>query len=129
MTKEEIKSVSIRQYLETNGYNPVLVRKGEYYYLSPLRNENSPSFSVNPSKNLWNDFGEHKGGDLINLYQAMNPGTTYQEAKAALEIEIKKNGLKYSKDYEAEAKTEEEKQKWIASQKENNEKQIGRAHV
>ena len=98
MTKEEIKSVSIRQYLETNGYNHVLVRKGEYYYLSPLRNENSPSFSVNPSKNLWNDFGEHKGGDLINLYQAMNPGTTYQEAKAALEIEIKKNGLKYSKD-------------------------------
>ena len=62
---------------------------------------------------------------MINLYQAMNPGTTYQEAKAALEIEIKKNGLKYSKDYEAEAKAEEEeeKQKWIASQKENNEKQ------
>lgn len=123
MTKEEIKSVSIRQYLELNGYNPVLVRKGEYYYLSPLRNENTPSFSVNPAKNLWNDFGGNKGGDLINLYQAMNPGTSYHEAMSALESEIKKNGLKYAVDYEAAAKAEEEKQKWITSQKEKKERE------
>lgn len=123
MTIDEIKSVSIRQYLEVKGFNPLYLRKGNYWYLSPLRNESQPSFSVNPDKNLWNDFGEGKGGNLINLYQTMNPGKTNHEVLSELEAEIKKHGLIYAVDYEAEAKAKQEKQDWIDSQIEERERQ------
>jgi hypothetical protein len=37
------------------------------WYLSPFRNEATPSFKVNQSANLWYDFGEGKGGTVIVL--------------------------------------------------------------
>ena len=56
MTIEEIKSVSIVQFLESQGYHHVYILKENYWYLSPFRTEASPSFNVSPKKNLWNDF-------------------------------------------------------------------------
>lgn len=50
MTIDEIKSVSIIQFLETQGYHKSHVFKGNYWYLSPFRSEQSPSFNVNPVK-------------------------------------------------------------------------------
>ena len=69
MTIEEIKSVSIVQFLESQGYHHVYILKENYWYLSPFRTEASPSFNVSPKKNLWNDFGAGEGGNLINLVQ------------------------------------------------------------
>ena len=43
MTIDEIKSVSIIQFLETQGYHKSHVLKGNYWYLSPFRSEQSPS--------------------------------------------------------------------------------------
>ena len=37
------------------------------WYRSPYREEHTPSFKVNPEKNLWFDFGEGKGGNIFAL--------------------------------------------------------------
>ena len=79
MTIEEIKSVSIVQFLESQGYHHVYILKENYWYLSPFRTEASPSFNVCPKKNLWNDFGAGEGGNLINLVQKMNPSWNNHE--------------------------------------------------
>ena len=39
MTIEEIKSVSIVQFLESLGYHHVYILKENYWYLSPFRTE------------------------------------------------------------------------------------------
>lgn len=69
MTIDEIKSVSIVQFLETEGFQYAYIHRGNYWYLSPFRAESSPSFNVSPTKNLWNDFGANSGGNIINLVQ------------------------------------------------------------
>lgn len=51
MTIEEIKSVSIVQFLESQGYHHVYILKENYWYPSPFRTEASPSFNVSPKKN------------------------------------------------------------------------------
>lgn len=73
MTIDEIKSVSIVQFLETEGFQYAYIHRGNYWYLSPFRAESSPSFNVSPTKNLWNDFGANSGGNIINLVQKMHP--------------------------------------------------------
>lgn len=104
MTIEEIKSVSIVQFLESQGYHHVYILKENYWYLSPLRTEASPSFNVSPKKNLWNDFGAGEGGNLINLVQKMNPSWNNHEVLTYLEQKIKEHHLQYSADYEAQRK-------------------------
>lgn len=66
---DQLRQISIADYLENQGFRPVRHSKGgrELLYFSPLRNESSPSFSVNTEKNLWYDYGEGKGGDIFSL--------------------------------------------------------------
>ena len=54
-------------YLASLGHQPQKIRNSDYWYLSPLRQERTPSFKVNRNKNLWHDFGSGKGGDLIDF--------------------------------------------------------------
>ena len=51
---------------------PVKKNKNEYLYLSPFRNERTPSFSVNINKNLFYDFGAGIGGNNIDLIKKIN---------------------------------------------------------
>ena len=39
----------------------------ELLMCSPLREDHSPSFSVNLEKGCWNDFATHEGGTLTDL--------------------------------------------------------------
>ena len=96
MTIEEIKSVSIVLFLESQGYHHVDILKENYWYLSPFRTEASPSFNVSPKNNLWNDFGAGEGGNLINLVQKMNPSWNNHEVLTYLEQKIKEHHLQYS---------------------------------
>ena len=66
MTIDEIKSISILQWMRSNNYGEG-VRKGKnYFFCSPLRSERTPSFAVNTTKNLWCDFGNaYKNGGNI----------------------------------------------------------------
>ncbi len=76
MTISEAKRIRIIDYLQQLGHKPQYIKHGEYWYLSPLRQEKTPSFSVNDRLNVWYDFGEAAGGDLVELgkylYQTEN---------------------------------------------------------
>lgn len=65
-SKETLKSISIPEYLGSLGIYPAHQTGQELQYFSPFRQEQSPSFFVNPSKNVFNDFAGEKG-DIIRL--------------------------------------------------------------
>lgn len=64
---EEVKKTDIVEYLSTLGFKPSKIRRQNYWYLSPLRDEKNPSFKVNRNINRWYDFGEGKGGNIIDF--------------------------------------------------------------
>lgn len=67
MTIEEAKQVRIVDFLAQLGHHAQYVKSEQYWYLSPLRSEQSPSFKVNDRLNEWYDFGAATGGDLVEL--------------------------------------------------------------
>ena len=67
MTIEEAKQVRIVDFLAQLGHHAQYVKSDQYWYLSPLRDEQSPSFKVNDRLNEWYDFGAATGGDLVEL--------------------------------------------------------------
>ena len=74
-----IKRYPIVEYLERKGIKPVRKTLTYAMYRSPLREETHPSFKVDTEKNLWIDYGEGKGGSIIDLCMRME-GCTLQEA-------------------------------------------------
>lgn len=54
-------------FLAQLGHHAQYVKSDQYWYLSPLRDEQSPSFKVNDRLNEWYDFGAATGGDLVEL--------------------------------------------------------------
>ena len=67
MNIKEAKQIRLVEYLRIIGYAPVYVRGCQFWYLSPLRKERTPSFKVNDNLNEWYDFGLSAGGDIIEL--------------------------------------------------------------
>ncbi len=55
MTIAEAKQLRIVDYLARLGYHPRSVKSDQYWYLSPLRDERTPSFKVNDRLNEWYD--------------------------------------------------------------------------
>ncbi|WP_439481614.1 toprim domain-containing protein [Cyclobacterium plantarum] len=81
MNAKEANKISIVTYLDQLGIKPSKVKAGYCFYLSPYREEKTPSFKVHPNKNLWVDFGDgNAGGTLIDLVLKMNPNFTISEA-------------------------------------------------
>ena len=74
-----IKRYPIVEYLERKGIKPVRKTPTYAMYRSPLREETHPSFKVDTEKNLWIDYGEGRGGSIIDLCMRME-GCTLQEA-------------------------------------------------
>ena len=67
MNIDEIRKIPLVDFLNHLGYQPTgRDSKGLWFY-APYRNERNPSFHVNPSKNLWFDFGTGMGGDIFSL--------------------------------------------------------------
>ena len=62
-----LKNISIRQFLARRDIQPKYERNGYGMYLSPLREERTPSFKVDYVQNLWYDFGLGEGGTLLTL--------------------------------------------------------------
>lgn len=69
------KSIPLLAIMAKLGCTPVgCAAGGNYYFLSPFREEKTPSFVVCEPKNVWIDFGEvpeagqkHVGGDVLKL--------------------------------------------------------------
>lgn len=74
-----IKRYPIVEYLERKGIKPVRRTPSYVLYRSPLREETHPSFKVDTEKNLWIDYGEGRGGSIIDLCMRME-GCTLSEA-------------------------------------------------
>ena len=64
---EEEKNTDIVDYLSSIGFKPAKVTRNDYWYLSPFRDETTPSFKVNRNMNRWYDFGDGKGGNMIDF--------------------------------------------------------------
>lgn len=67
MNCKAINRLDMVDYLAGQGHCPAFVRSGNYWYLSPLREEKTPSFKVNRKFNVWYDHGLQKGGNLVDF--------------------------------------------------------------
>lgn len=79
---EKIKEMDMVVYLSKLGYEPAKIRNADYWYLSPLRNENIPSFKINRKLNRWYDHGLGNGGNIIDfaiLYHNCTVGELLQK--------------------------------------------------
>ena len=86
-----IKRYSIMEYLERKGIRPVRRTPAYAMYRSPFREETHPSFKVDTEKNLWIDYGEGRGGSIIDLCMRME-GCTLSEAIRRLGQNAPDNG-------------------------------------
>lgn len=67
MNIEQASNISLVEFLAWLGHHPVKIYGKKYWYNSPYRNENTPSFKVNMAINQWYDFGVGEGGGIILL--------------------------------------------------------------
>jgi hypothetical protein len=69
MNIKDAKEIDIVNYLSERGIEPEKIVGNNYWYKSPLpnRGERTASFKVNRKINKWYDWGEGKGGNLIDL--------------------------------------------------------------
>ncbi|AKD56979.1 toprim domain-containing protein [Spirosoma radiotolerans] len=82
---EQLKAIPITHYLSEQGLQPVKANGAELVYYSPKHEEHTPSFFVNPQKNVFHDYsGVGEQGDIIRLIQYIN-GCSFMEAINALE--------------------------------------------
>ncbi len=94
MKKEDlsrIKRYPIVEYLERKDIKPVRRTAAYALYCSPLREETHPSFKVDTEKNLWIDYGEGRGGSIIDLCIRME-GCMLSEAIRRLGQNASDNG-------------------------------------
>lgn len=61
------KNISIKLLLAERGILPKQERPGYGMYLSPYRDERTPSFKVDYNMNVWFDHGTGEGGSIIDL--------------------------------------------------------------
>jgi len=72
MTTSEAKKISIISYLENLSIDFKKQNNQDFWYLSPLHAEKTPSFKVDASKNLWYDHAQGVGGNILDLVMVMN---------------------------------------------------------
>jgi len=80
MNASQANQISIIRYLESQGIQPSRTYRNYTMYRSPFREENTPSLKVSHRQNLWVDYGEGKGGTLIDLVVRLHPGYSVKEA-------------------------------------------------
>ncbi len=87
MNCNKAKKTSLLSYLKKLGNNPQKINNLEAWFLSPFREEKTPSFKINLRKNIWYDFGEGLGGTIIDLIMKLNK-CSVSEALKALDDDI-----------------------------------------
>ena len=75
----KLKQIPIENLLDKLGYKPKTTKPNELWYISPFRDENTPSFKVSTNLNLWHDFADGQGGDIIRLVEKLY-NLTFKEA-------------------------------------------------
>lgn len=67
MNCQQANQIDMVDYLATLGFKPENIRQNDYWYLSPIHSENTASFKVNRSKNIWFDHGTGEGGNMVDF--------------------------------------------------------------
>ena len=73
---EIINNTDIVEYISQ--FCDLTYRGGEYWGLSPFKQEKTPSFSVNAEKQNFYDFASGKGGNVIQFVKEYNHCSTYE---------------------------------------------------
>ncbi|MCT1523863.1 toprim domain-containing protein [Sphingobacterium hotanense] len=84
------KEMDMVDYLSTLGHEPSKIRNNDFWYLSPLRDEKTPSFKINRKLNRWYDHGLGKGGNLIDfaiLYHGCTVGELMENLNGNLSFQ------------------------------------------
>lgn len=67
MNTIKAKEISIEKVLQNLGCEAIKTNGEEIWFLSPFRQEKTPSFKINRKLNKWFDFGEQVGGNVIDF--------------------------------------------------------------
>ncbi|MCB6000073.1 toprim domain-containing protein [Flavobacterium psychrophilum] len=67
MNTAKARDISIEKVLQNLGCEPVKTNGDDLFFLSPLRQEKTPSFKINRKLNKWFDHGEQIGGNVIDF--------------------------------------------------------------
>lgn len=120
----QAKGVPIGTLMEKLGLIPAKQQGKEVWYLSPFREEKTPSFHVNVAKNIWFDFGEGKGGNVIDFasYFLERTGKDSSVSDALSWLKASSGDLDFPKTFKPQRQSdnEAEKPKWVVT----NERQI-----
>lgn len=107
MNIKQAKEIDLIAYLSKLGFEPAYKRGNNAWYHSPLRNERTPSFAVNFKTNEWYDWGEGKGGNIIDfgilyhhcsveglLQKLEGPGVVYHQRQQPEKLQAEENQIK-----------------------------------
>jgi 5S rRNA maturation endonuclease (ribonuclease M5) len=67
LNSNQAKQIPLSRILERLGHTPHHEVRGELWYFSPFRKESNPSFKINQQRNIWNDYGEGVGGNVLDF--------------------------------------------------------------
>lgn len=85
--RELVEKVDLLEYVSQ--YAEFEERGGEFWCLSPLKQENTPSFSIRKETNKWWDFSTSTGGDALDFVKA------YHHCQTGKAIAILKSYIGY----------------------------------
>lgn len=75
MNASQAKQIAMRDLLSCLWIKEWKTHSGDIWYKSPFRDESTPSFKINISKNIWYDHGAWKGWNILDfmmLYKRCN---------------------------------------------------------
>lgn len=67
LTCEQARELDMVEYLSSLGFEAQKIRRNDYWYVSPLRDEKTASFKINRKLNRWYDHGMGRGGNLVDF--------------------------------------------------------------
>ena len=67
MNTTQAKKIRLEDFLKKVGYVPVSVKESCIMYKAAYRGDKDASLKVDPQHNIWIDFGNGKGGNIIDL--------------------------------------------------------------
>ena len=95
MNAAQAKQLPLTGILARLGHQPHHERNGvDIWYLSPFREESDASFKINPKQNIWYDFGEAKGGGIIEFVLHYYGLTSVSDALRQLDILVGHSPIK-----------------------------------
>ncbi|WP_158841323.1 toprim domain-containing protein [Polaribacter sp. L3A8] len=66
------KRIKLIEFFKKLGFTPKKITNNDTWFLSPFRNETTPSLKINNHNNIWYDFGEGCGGNILDFVMKLH---------------------------------------------------------